>query len=193
MREPGAVQLLRNAQAGSRAVPDLTVGPEGTRRRPAQASFARRFAVWLVWWVLLMALWIIADDSVATDELLAGAGAAALAALLAEVAGYQAATRPRLRTAWLGPALRLPADVVRDTGIVFAALWRRLVHREPPHSAFHEVPIRFGPHTNEGATRRALLVAGRSLAPNRLALGLDAKRNVLVVHQLVPDREGEME
>jgi multisubunit Na+/H+ antiporter MnhE subunit len=138
-----------------------------------------------------MALWIIADDSVATDELLAGAGAAALAALLAEAAGYQAATRPWLRMAWLGPALRLPVDVARDTGVVFVALWRKLAHGEAPRSAFLEVPVRFGPQTTEGATRRALLVAGRSLAPNRLALGLDAERNVLVLHQLVADHEGD--
>jgi multisubunit Na+/H+ antiporter MnhE subunit len=138
-----------------------------------------------------MALWIIADDSVATDELLAGAGAAALAALLAEAAGYQAATRPWLRMAWLGPALRLPVDVARDTGVVFVALWRKLAHNEAPRSAFLEVPVRFGPQTTEGATRRALLVAGRSLAPNRLALGLDAERNVLVLHQLVADHEGD--
>jgi len=140
-----------------------------------------------------MALWIIADDSVATDELLAGAGAAALAALLAEVAGYQAATRPLLRTAWLGAALRLPVDVARDTAVVFIALSRRLAQGEVPRSAFLEVPVQFGQQTNEGAARRALLIAGRSLAPNRLALGLDAQRNVLVVHRLVPDREGETE
>jgi multisubunit Na+/H+ antiporter MnhE subunit len=175
-------------------VPDLTVDSEGGgRRRPLRASLARRLGAWAVWWVLLMALWIIADDSVATDELLAGAGAAALAALLAEMAGYQAATRPRLRRAWLGPALRLPADVARDTAVVFKALWRRLVHGEAPRSAFLEIPVTFGQQTNEGAARRALLVAGRSLAPNRLALGLDAQRNVLVVHQLVDDREGETE
>lgn len=175
-------------------MPDLTVHPEGRgRRRTLPASLARRLGAWFAWWVVLMALWIIADDSVATDELLAGAGAAALAALLAEVAGYQAATRPRLRRAWLGPALRLPADVARDTALLFKALWRRLVHGEAPRSAFLEVPVRFGQRTNEGAARRALLVAGRSLAPNSLALGLDAQRNVLVVHQLVAERGGETE
>jgi hypothetical protein len=43
-----------------------------------------RIGAWLVWWVLLMSLWVMLDDSLATDELLAGAGAAALAALVAE-------------------------------------------------------------------------------------------------------------
>jgi multisubunit Na+/H+ antiporter MnhE subunit len=175
-------------------VQKLAGGSEGSsQRRPVAAAVAGRIRAWLIWWALLMALWIIADDSVAADELLAGAGAAALAALLAEVVGHQAATRPWLRRAWLGPALRLPVDVARDTGVVFIALWHRLAHGEVPRSAFLELPAQFGPQTNQGAARRALLVAGRSLAPNRLALGLDAQRNVLVVHQLVADREGETE
>ena len=159
----------------------------GRARRP---PLAQRACVWLLWWVLLMALWIAVDDSVATDELLAGAGAAALAALLAEFASEQAGARLRTRIRWFVPAVRLPADVARDTGIVFAALWRRLAHGEQPPSAFAEVPARFGPPTAEGTTRRALLVGGRSLAPNTFVLGLDAERNVMVVHQLVPADEG---
>ena len=73
-----------------------------------------------------MSLWIMLDDSLATDELLAGAGAAALAALVAELATYQAAVRFRMRIRWLVPALRLPGQVAADTVTVYAALWRRL-------------------------------------------------------------------
>jgi hypothetical protein len=136
-----------------------------------------------------MSLWIIIDDSVATDELLVGAGAAALAALLAEVAGEQAGTRPYLRLRWLGPALKLPADLIRDTGIVYRALWRRLSHGEEPASGFREIPVRFGPQTVEGKARRALLVGGKSVAPNTFVLGLDEGRQVMVVHHLVPTRD----
>ena len=51
-----------------------------------------RAGTWRVWWVLLMSLWVMLDGSLATDELLAGAGAAAIAALVAELATYQAET-----------------------------------------------------------------------------------------------------
>ena len=105
-------------------------------------------------------------------------------------AGDQAGARLRLRIRWLVPAIRLPADVARDTVIVFAALWRRLAHGEQPPSAFAAAPARFGSRAIEGATRRALLVGGLSLAPNTLVLGLDAERNVMVLHQLVPADEG---
>jgi multisubunit Na+/H+ antiporter MnhE subunit len=158
--------------------------------RPDRAPAARRVGAWLVWWVLLMAFWVILDDSIATDELLAGAGAAALGATLAELASYQASARFRLRIEWIVPALRLPGQVARDTVIVFAALWRQLAHRQEPRSGFRAVPARYGGVDTEAATRRVLLIGGRSLAPNTFALGLDSEQDVMVVHQLVLD-EGD--
>jgi multisubunit Na+/H+ antiporter MnhE subunit len=142
---------------------------------------------WLTWWVLMMSLWVAVDDSFASDELLAGAGAAALAALAAEVITYQAATRFRMRPGWLIPALRLPADVARDTWIVFAALARTLARRRPPDSDFTELPVAYGDVSALGQTRRVLLTGARSLAPNMFVLGIDAERDVMVVHRLVPD------
>lgn len=155
------------------------------RRRWRTVRIARRLGAWLLWWVLLMSLWVILDNSIASDELLAGAGAAALGACLTEVAGYQASTRIRMRIEWLVPALSLPAQVVRDTVIVFAALWRRLARGEEPASGFRELPVRYGSDTAEGKTRRALYVGGRSVAPNTFSLGIDRDRDVMIVHQLV--------
>ena len=160
------------------------------RKRQRNLPAARRVGSWLVWWVLMMSFWVMIDDSVETDELLAGAGAAALAAVFAELVTYQAATRFRMRTGWLGPALRLPGQVVGDTIIVYRALWRRLVHGEQPPSAFLELPARFGDDTPEGVTRRTLLIGGTSLAPNTFVLGLDRERDVMVVHRLVAGSRG---
>lgn len=160
------------------------------RKRQRNLPAARRVGSWLVWWVLMMSFWVMIDDSVETDELLAGAGAAALAAVFAELVTYQAATRFRMRTGWLGPALRLPGQVVGDTVIVYRALWRRLAHGEQPPSAFLELPARFGDDTPEGVTRRTLLVGGTSLAPNTFVLGLDRERDVMVVHRLVAGSRG---
>ena len=160
------------------------------QQRQRNLPAARRVGSWLVWWVLMMSFWVMIDDSVETDELLAGAGAAALAAVFAELVTYQAATRFRMRTGWLGPALRLPGQVVGDTIIVYRALWRRLAHGEQPSSAFLELPARFGDDTPEGVTRRTLLIGGTSLAPNTFVLGLDRERDVMVVHRLVAGSRG---
>jgi multisubunit Na+/H+ antiporter MnhE subunit len=85
--------------------------------------------------------------------------------------------------------LSLPGEVARDTVIVFAALWRRLVRGEQPPSGFREIPARFGGTSDEDVTRRVLLVGGRSVAPNTFVLGIDPDRNVMVVHQLVVNAE----
>jgi multisubunit Na+/H+ antiporter MnhE subunit len=138
-----------------------------------------------------MSFWVMLDDSVSTDELLAGAGAAALAAFLAEAVSHQAAARFRMRMEWLVPALRLPGQVVGDTLTVYAALWRRLARGERPPSAFREIPVRFGDDSPEGVTRRVLLIGGHSLAPNTFVLGLDEDTGLMVVHQLVPRETGD--
>jgi hypothetical protein len=107
----------------------LSPGPlagEPRERAPQDRRPAARVGAWLAWWVVLMSFWVMLDDSLATDELLAGAGAAAIAALIAELASYQAAVRFRMRFEWLVPALRLPGQVAGDTVTVYAALWRLL-------------------------------------------------------------------
>jgi multisubunit Na+/H+ antiporter MnhE subunit len=162
--------------------------------RPAATSLARRAGAWLVWWVVLMSFWVMLDDSIQSDELLAGAGAAALAALVAELVTYQAAARFRMRARWLVPALRLPGEVAADLVTVFGALCRTLAGGGPPRSAFVEIPVRYGDDSAEGVTRRVLLVGGRSVAPNTFVLGIDSERDAMVVHRLVAkagDRRGE--
>jgi len=146
-----------------------------------------RILSWLTWWALMMSLWVAIDDSLESDELLVGAGAAALAALAAEVITNQAAVRFRMRPRWLLPAPRLPGNVARDTWIVFAALARRLAHGQRPDSEFAALPVRYGDDTAVGQTRRTLLTGAQSLAPNMFVLGLDPERDVMVVHRLVSD------
>jgi multisubunit Na+/H+ antiporter MnhE subunit len=158
------------------------------RERKQDIPFVRRAGAWLTWWVLLMSFWVMIDDSISTGEVLAGAGAAALGALLAEVVSYQAATRFRMRIEWLVPALRLPGQVAGDLVTVYAALWRRVARGEQPPSTFAELPARYGDDTPEGVTRRVLLIGGTSVAPNTFALGIDSDRDVMVVHRLVAER-----
>jgi multisubunit Na+/H+ antiporter MnhE subunit len=75
------------------------------RERRHDLAPGRRVGSFVIWWAVLMAFWVIIDDSIETDELLAGAGASALGALVAELVTYQAATRFRIQIGWLLPAL----------------------------------------------------------------------------------------
>jgi multisubunit Na+/H+ antiporter MnhE subunit len=158
---------------------------DGPRRQGQQIPLSRRIRSWLAWWIVLLGFWVAVDDSIGLAEVGAGAGAAALGAFVAELAGHQAATRFRVRPEWLLPVARLPFQVIRDTAIVFGALWKRLLTGEQPPSGFRELPARFGNDTDESVTRRVLLVGANSLAPNTFVLGIDQDRDVMVVHQLV--------
>jgi multisubunit Na+/H+ antiporter MnhE subunit len=145
--------------------------------------------VFLAWWVPLMSFWMILDGSAAPDEVLTGAGAAAAAALFAQWVCSRAGVSFtfRIRPRGLAAAARLPWAVLRDTGVIMAALWRRVASGEEPASRLRELPVpRNGETGAEHAAQRVLLVAGRSVAPNMLAVGLQDDRGVLLVHELVP-------
>jgi multisubunit Na+/H+ antiporter MnhE subunit len=170
---------------------DRNAARDGAHRdgehRDGEHRASRRVITWLTWWVLMMSLWVAIDDSVRSDELLAGAAAAALAAAAAEAVGHQARTRYTIRPAWLPAALRLPGQVAQETLIVFAVLARTIARRQPPpRGAFTEVPVRYGDDSPPGVTRRVLLTGARSLAPNAFVLGIDRERDVMIVHELVP-------
>jgi multisubunit Na+/H+ antiporter MnhE subunit len=160
-------------------------GSGSPRRRQESLPFARRAGSWLVWWTLLMAFWVWADDSVALAELVVGAVAAALGAFFTELVQYQAATHFRLRIEWIVPALRLPVRLIGDLLVVVGALGRRIARGEDPPSGFRLVPLRYGDDSPEGVTRRVLITAGSSFAPNTFVLGFDEERQVMVVHDLV--------
>lgn len=160
------------------------------RDRPSTGTtpWRRRVVTWLTWWMLMMSLWVAVDDSFESDELLVGAGVAAFAALAAELVSDQAEVRFRIKVAWLVRALELPGQVVQQTVMVFVALARTLVTKEsPPSGRFREVPVSYGDDKPLGVTRRVLLIAGTSLAPNEFVLGIDAERDVMVTHQLVEE------
>jgi hypothetical protein len=136
-----------------------------------------------------MGLWVALDDSLEPDELLVGAGASAIAAVVVELAMHQAGTRFSARLGWFAKALRLPGQVLADTVTVYAALWRLIAHREQPDSAFVTEAARYGDGSPRAVTRRTLLIGARSLAPNEFVLGLDQETDTLVTHQLVTGRE----
>jgi multisubunit Na+/H+ antiporter MnhE subunit len=179
--------MADNSSGGRTGPPD----GEPRARRRSRAPRGRGAVTWVTWWVLLMSLWVAVDDSLEPDELVAGALAAALAALAAALVTEQAGLRFRVRAAWLPRALSLPGQVVRDTWIVFAVLAAVIARKTPPPSGtFKELPVRYGDDSPLGLTRRVLLIGARSLAPNEFVLGIDPDRDVMVVHQLAPRPEG---
>ncbi|MGH9098688.1 MAG: Na+/H+ antiporter subunit E [Acidimicrobiales bacterium] len=186
---PWAVGSGLNVGKGDREGVQRLAGPvagaENPPRRREDRRIAARIGSFVIWWVILMALWVWIDDSIALPELLVGAAAAAASALLAELVQYQAAAHMRVRFEWLARALPIPLYVARDLGLVFWALYRKVLAGEDPPSALQEIAVRSGGERASTVTRRVLLVMGTSVAPNTFALGIDEERDVMIVHKLV--------
>jgi multisubunit Na+/H+ antiporter MnhE subunit len=135
--------------------------------------------------VLSAALYLLLIDTLSLPELYAGAGAVLLSAMVSELArrrglrGGNVRTRALLRV-WR-PFVHLPADVfwVSLTAIAQLACPRRT------RGSLRAVPFRSGA-ADDGAdmTRRALAEGLGSLTPNTIVLGIDAERDLILVHQL---------
>ncbi|MGH9045135.1 MAG: hypothetical protein ACRDVP_09955 [Acidimicrobiales bacterium] len=168
--------------------PGTSAGSGEQRRRSGGVPTIHRIGYWSIWWTLLMALWIYVDDTIDLAELLSGAAVAVIAATFVELVFYQSDSRIRIKIEWLQPALKLPGALVKETLVVLDALWRLFLHGVEPSSGYRVLPVEYGDDTPEGVGRRALLIGGRSVAPNTFAVGLDKDSEVLVVHQLRIDQ-----
>jgi multisubunit Na+/H+ antiporter MnhE subunit len=140
---------------------------------------------WVVWWIILTGLWIPLAFDVMVPELVAGMVAAAAGATLATAVRAQRliSFRPRLR--WALRLWRLPSQVVLDTGILIAVLWRRLVMRQPVSGSFRAIPFRAVAENPEADARRALAATIGSIAPNTYVVDIDEDSELILVHQLV--------
>ena len=131
----------------------------------------------------MTALYVVFTDSRRLEELVAAVLVGALGATAAAIVrhGREVVLRPRPAdvAAELRPVLAWPRDLAR----LAAALVRRPAGRvvETPFDATGTDP--------RDAGRRALAVAGRSLAPNTIVIAIDEERGVLVAHQLVAEEE----
>jgi multisubunit Na+/H+ antiporter MnhE subunit len=151
-------------------------------------AWRRVVTAWVTVWLACFVLWLLLTATVDRSELVVGAGAAAIAATVFEVARQHGAPRARPRWAWFKPAPILPVLVARDTIVVFAELVRQLRggHRRPGRLRIVRLP-----DLGDSAERRAqhlFVTIGVSLSPNTYVIGFEADRDEMLVHQLVPTR-----
>jgi hypothetical protein len=88
---------------------------------------------------------------------------------------------------WVGRAWSVPHQIVVDFGIITAALARSLVRRSVVRGEFraHPFPAR------EGQGVRAWAVWAAQFSPNAYVIEVDADRELVLVHDLVPNRPSE--
>jgi hypothetical protein len=145
----------------------------------------RRGAVraWLASWALLTALYVALTDSRRPEELVAAAIVGALGATAAALVRHEREVVLRPRPGDVAGELRTILSWPRDLALLATALVRR-----PPGKVV-EMPFEATGSDPRDAGRRALAVAGRSLAPNTIVIAIDEERGVLQAHQLVPDED----
>ena len=156
---------------------------------PSPRDFSRHpgaLRAWLVWWVVLAALWLALVDTVVVPELVVGALAAAIAATGAVLVRAQRQVLLRPRAAWAPGALRALAQFVPDLVPLATALWRRGVRRGDDRGRLVEVPYGAVGDEPEQAAHRVLTEALGSFAPNSIVVDVDTQRRTLLVHELVP-------
>src|SRR4029453_9292246 len=111
-------------------------------RSPSGRSppMARRAGFWIAWYVPLVVLWLAFVDTLAWEEVAAGLVAAAVAATAAEIVRSPDLVRFPLDPRWLRGLAGLPWQVLRDTWLLTAALWRHCSGPPVPGS-FRAVPF----------------------------------------------------
>lgn len=137
---------------------------------------------------VLFALWLLLVDATDAPNLLTGAVCAIAAAVLATVVQSLRTVHARLRPSMLVRAYRPFLALLADTGRVTAALFSRLVLRRPVRGRFRAVRYRASGEESEDVARCLLTEWAASLAANRYAIGVDRRRKLLLVHELVPAR-----
>ena len=136
--------------------------------------------VWLTWWVLLAALYVLIDDSVLLPELVAGALAAAIGATGATLVHRERQVLLKGGVRWLRALWRPLAGLVADLWPLLRALPRR-----GGTGGMVEIPFDATTDGPRDTARRALTEALGTLAPNTIVVRIDTDRGVVIAHQLV--------
>jgi multisubunit Na+/H+ antiporter MnhE subunit len=146
----------------------------------------RRLRFWIAWYVALVVLWLAFVDTFATEEMVLGLVAAAMAATAAELVRSQDLVRFGMRASWLRDLGQLPWQVVRDSWVLAVALWRHCTGH-PVRGVFRVVPFPTEADDAYSAGRRALVTALVSATPNTVVVGVEGGEGEMLVHQLVPE------
>lgn len=134
--------------------------------------------------VLAAAFYIALIDTVDLPELFAGIGAVLLAGAAYEAARRQGLAEARMSPRWLTRGGRVVASVPRQIVWVSWEAVAQLVRPRAARGTLRAVPFRAGGDGSADVGRRALAEAAGSVAPNTVVIGIDADRDLLLVHQL---------
>ncbi|MGN6431517.1 MAG: Na+/H+ antiporter subunit E [Gaiellaceae bacterium] len=140
---------------------------------------------WVLWWLVLFGLWIVIEGTNEAMELAAGAGAAAVAATLAEALRRQGLLAFAPGPRWLLGSYRLPHRLLYEFALVTWAVVPRLRGR-PSRGRWSASPFpEVGADARSAGDRAAALVL-ENVTPNTMAAEIDRERAAALEHDLLP-------
>jgi hypothetical protein len=142
---------------------------------------------WLPAWLAAFWLWLLLAGDWNRIELIAAACGATVAATIAEIGRTRAGVAPRIPLRWAGRAWSVPHQIVIDFWIITVALARSLVRRRVVRGEYRAHPFPAG----EGAGVRAWAGWAAQFSPNAYVVEIDPERELVLVHDLVPNRPSE--
>lgn len=140
---------------------------------------------WALWWLVLFGLWIVIEGTNEAMELAAGAGAAAVAATLAEALRQQGLLAFVPEPRWLLRSWRLPYRLLYEFALVTWALVPRLRGR-PSRGRWSASPFPAGGADARSAGNRAAALVLEDVTPNSMVAEIDREHDAALKHDLVP-------
>ncbi len=160
----------------------------GHRPEPAALSAVHsvmgieRWAGPVATWCLLLGLYLVLEGAISSDEMVAGALAAAVATVLAvTVRRISDQSFSFRRIQWFHLLGQTTKALVMDTLRVAMAL----IRAAPTPGVIAQEVFRSRERDPEDAANRALLVLSRSIAPNSYVIAVPDHQHELLLHRLV--------
>lgn len=154
--------------------------------RPPAPSGRTIVICWVGSWLACAVVWMWLEDTVALANMVDGAVAAAVGATGTALVYAQGLVAFQPRAHWALRAWRPLAQFGPDLWMLAAALVSALRSGERAPGALQAVRFEPAGEPGEVSARCALASAVGSFAPNTIVLGVQARDEVMLVHQLVP-------
>jgi hypothetical protein len=141
-------------------------------------------------WVLLLGtligggFYLLLIDTASLPELYVLAGVAVGCALAFVLAREQRVVESRIDPRWLINSWRVLLKIPLDIGILCWEALAQLIAPRQTRGTFRAAPFRATAETPTDTGRRALCEWAGSVSPNSFVVGVDAERDLVLVHQL---------
>jgi hypothetical protein len=147
-------------------------------------KFRERALFWIAEAAILFVFWLIYVSTTASNELLVGAAAAALAATGAEAVRGLNFARFYPHVKWLGLFWHIPGSIVADCWTLTRVLAARIFLGREMEGYTATIPFEPGGADPRSAARRAVAVTLSSLGPNFIAIRIDRTEKLLLYHEV---------